>query len=122
MSGSFRTRLNNRYQPFDHRRGGFRLSRSDGGGGTSGRSLRLDVGGRQRPARGADNAQMLPPRSHERGSVVWRRKRAEREVPANHGAERAGFEPAMGVEPHTRLAGECLQPLGHLSRKLLEGV
>ena len=35
-------------------------------------------------------------------------------------AERAGFEPAMGVEPHTRLAGECLQPLGHLSWKLLE--
>src|SRR5205085_8516834 len=32
------------------------------------------------------------------------------------GAERAGFEPAMEREPHTRLAGECLQPLGHLSR------
>src|SRR3954447_3950659 len=31
-------------------------------------------------------------------------------------AERAGFEPAMGGESHTRLAGECLQPLGHLSR------
>ncbi len=31
-------------------------------------------------------------------------------------AERAGFEPAMEFEPHTRLAGECLQPLGHLSR------
>src|SRR5688572_15970606 len=31
-------------------------------------------------------------------------------------AERAGFEPAMGFKPHTRLAGECLQPLGHLSR------
>ena len=30
-------------------------------------------------------------------------------------AERAGFEPAMEREPHTRLAGECLQPLGHLS-------
>jgi hypothetical protein len=30
-------------------------------------------------------------------------------------AERAGFEPAMGFDPHTRLAGECLQPLGHLS-------
>ena len=30
-------------------------------------------------------------------------------------AERAGFEPAMGDESHTRLAGECLQPLGHLS-------
>jgi hypothetical protein len=29
--------------------------------------------------------------------------------------ERAGFEPAMEREPHTRLAGECLQPLGHLS-------
>jgi site-specific DNA recombinase len=31
-------------------------------------------------------------------------------------AERAGFEPAKGYEPLTRLAGECLQPLGHLSR------
>src|SRR5437868_13446130 len=31
-------------------------------------------------------------------------------------AERAGFEPAMELAPHTRLAGECLQPLGHLSR------
>src|SRR2546423_3722419 len=31
------------------------------------------------------------------------------------GTERAGFEPAMEREPHTRLAGECLQPLGHLS-------
>jgi hypothetical protein len=30
-------------------------------------------------------------------------------------AERAGFEPAMECNPHTRLAGECLQPLGHLS-------
>jgi site-specific DNA recombinase len=33
-------------------------------------------------------------------------------------AERAGFEPAMEFDPHTRLAGECLQPLGHLSRGL----
>src|SRR5512135_727944 len=31
-------------------------------------------------------------------------------------AERAGFEPAKEREPLTRLAGECLQPLGHLSR------
>ncbi len=30
-------------------------------------------------------------------------------------AEREGFEPSMEREPHTRLAGECLQPLGHLS-------
>ncbi len=33
-------------------------------------------------------------------------------------AERAGFEPAMEFNPHTRLAGECLQPLGHLSREI----
>ena len=31
------------------------------------------------------------------------------------GAERAGFEPARELAPPTRLAGECLQPLGHLS-------
>ncbi len=30
-------------------------------------------------------------------------------------AEREGFEPSMGVKAHTPLAGECLQPLGHLS-------
>jgi site-specific DNA recombinase len=34
----------------------------------------------------------------------------------NNMAERAGFEPAMEFNPHTRLAGECLQPLGHLSQ------
>src|SRR5271170_4012740 len=34
-----------------------------------------------------------------------------------HETERAGFEPAMEFDPHTRLAGECLQPLGHLSRE-----
>src|SRR5215213_6389205 len=32
--------------------------------------------------------------------------------------ERAGFEPAREREPPTRLAGECLQPLGHLSGRL----
>ena len=30
-------------------------------------------------------------------------------------AERAGFEPAVQVSPYTRLAGEHLRPLGHLS-------
>ena len=33
-------------------------------------------------------------------------------------AERAGFEPARELAPPTRLAGECLQPLGHLSATL----
>src|SRR5205823_10798985 len=33
-------------------------------------------------------------------------------------AERAGFEPARELAPPTRLAGECLQPLGHLSGRL----
>jgi site-specific DNA recombinase len=37
-------------------------------------------------------------------------------------AERAGFEPAMEFNPHTRLAGECLQPLGHLSREVEQPV
>ena len=31
-------------------------------------------------------------------------------------AEREGFEPSMGYKTHTPLAGERLQPLGHLSR------
>jgi hypothetical protein len=30
-------------------------------------------------------------------------------------AEREGFEPSMGDKTHTPLAGERLQPLGHLS-------
>ena len=32
-------------------------------------------------------------------------------------AEREGFEPSVEYNPHTRLAGEHLQPLGHLSKK-----
>ncbi len=39
----------------------------------------------------------------------------EPNVSQRTGTERAGFEPAMEFNPHTRLAGECLQPLGHLS-------
>ena len=31
--------------------------------------------------------------------------------------EGEGFEPSMGVKAHTPLAGERLQPLGHLSKK-----
>ena len=34
-------------------------------------------------------------------------------------AEREGFEPSMGDKAHTPLAGERLQPLGHLSEKIL---
>ncbi len=54
-------------------------------------------------------------KAHKRG------KRPDRALPASaisnffKMAERAGFEPAMEFNPHTRLAGECLQPLGHLS-------
>src|SRR5687768_12469834 len=33
----------------------------------------------------------------------------------SRGAEREGFEPSRELAPPTRLAGECLQPLGHLS-------
>ena len=32
-------------------------------------------------------------------------------------AEREGFEPSMGDKTHTPLAGERLQPLGHLSEE-----
>ncbi len=34
-------------------------------------------------------------------------------------AERAGFEPAVPRWGHTRFPGEHLQPLGHLSKKLI---
>ncbi len=30
-------------------------------------------------------------------------------------AEREGFEPSVEYNPYNRLAGGCLQPLGHLS-------
>ncbi len=30
-------------------------------------------------------------------------------------AEREGFEPSVEFNPYNRLAGGCLQPLGHLS-------
>ena len=33
-------------------------------------------------------------------------------------AEREGFEPSVEYNPHTRLAGEHLRPLGHLSAGL----
>ncbi len=33
-------------------------------------------------------------------------------------AEREGFEPSVEVSPHTRLAGEHLRPLGHLSAEM----
>src|SRR3954464_11549860 len=46
---------------------------------------------------------------------MWSLAIGGRWAPSGGGAERAGFEPAMEVSPHTRLAGECLQPLGHLS-------
>ena len=40
-----------------------------------------------------------------------------------HMAERRGFEPPDQFYPINRLAGGCLQPLGHLSKvRLAEGV
>ncbi len=35
-------------------------------------------------------------------------------------AVRRGFEPRMQLLPHTPLAGERLQPLGHLTTRLYE--
>ena len=36
-----------------------------------------------------------------------------------HMTERVGFEPTMQFDPHTPLAGERLQPLGHLTTQRL---
>jgi hypothetical protein len=33
------------------------------------------------------------------------------------GAERAGFEPAVGFYPHAALAKRCFRPLSHLSKR-----
>ena len=46
------------------------------------------------------------------GAAGRRPRRADEPRP---GAEREGFEPSRELAPPTRLAGECLQPLGHLS-------
>jgi hypothetical protein len=51
-------------------------------------------------------------------SVAHSRLRRAKNHPKSLSTERAGFEPAMEFNPHTRLAGECLQPLGHLSSRL----
>ena len=49
------------------------------------------------------------------GVVIWGPILSAPATSSTPGAERAGFEPAKECEPLTRLAGECLQPLGHLS-------
>ena len=63
----------------------------------------------RRPARVAPNKTRRSPRD-DHDPISWGRGSYFEQM-----AERAGFEPAMEFDPHTRLAGECLQPLGHLS-------
>ena len=38
----------------------------------------------------------------------------------NYMAEKEGFEPSVGYKTYTPLAGERLQPLGHLSEKFIK--
>ena len=76
----------------------------------------LKAGPRRRPRRRRPAGQLLhlllrarPPRAG-----VARRRR-ERALPGADG--QGGIRTRDGADkPHTRLAGECLQPLGHLSR------
>ncbi len=78
-----------------------------------------------RPRGGCDPGRDRPPSSASCRRCTGRvssRAGSERESAASDAirsrpAERAGFEPAKEVSPLTRLAGECLQPLGHLSGK-----
>jgi hypothetical protein len=56
---------------------------------------------------------LVAKRDHSSGSCLVRLREANEQKSGL--TERAGFEPAMEFDPHTRLAGECLQPLGHLS-------
>ena len=37
-------------------------------------------------------------------------------------AERAGFEPAVGFDPHAALAKRCYRPLSHLSELTLNAI
>ncbi len=68
--------------------------------------------GRQAAQSGRRGPEPAGNRAENRADPVFRGLRSYE----NKMAERAGFEPAMEFNPHTRLAGECLQPLGHLSR------
>ena len=94
-----------------------RERRNPGGKPASGPSRR------QRPRLEPDaGCGALPPRAPHRGGARRLHGRGGAQgVPAALGGraalttEREGFEPSMEVSPHTRLAGECLQPLGHLS-------
>ena len=69
---------------------------------------------------------------HQMGGYVERLR--EKTLPAGSGlpigkaknncdfsTEREGFEPSRELSPPTRLAGECLQPLGHLSGATIVG-
>jgi hypothetical protein len=75
-------------------------------------------GGHSLAAPSAATSKTLPSRALGPEGWATSVSRPELEAPRLQGlteAERAGFEPAMEFDPHTRLAGECLQPLGHLS-------
>ena len=63
------------------------------------------------PPEAADTAPATQEGNKKTPTPVFRGRGSDK----NKMAERAGFEPAMEISPHTRLAGECLQPLGHLS-------
>ncbi len=57
---------------------------------------------------------ILSPPIDPAGRLDWRAESAIAHA-AGDGTEREGFEPSRELAPPTRLAGECLQPLGHLS-------
>ena len=84
--------------------------RGCGGCGCGSVCSRSDFGPRATAWRRSDGAMVLHAVGGARHSA--RRSCGERRAQK---AEREGFEPSNQVSPVTRLAGGCLQPLGHLS-------
>ena len=84
-------------------------SRADGGDGA-----RVSRPPRRRP-RDGDVPQRAAARPPPRAKILKRARRRQLTATSGLRAEREGFEPSRELAPPTRLAGECLQPLGHLS-------
>ncbi len=74
---------------------------------------RIAVVARAEPTRVARQATEMA----SRRAISGQRACRDRSPPA----EREGFEPSRELAPPTRLAGECLQPLGHLSGRPIVG-
>jgi hypothetical protein len=80
--------------------------------------------GKRNQKRSVETAPGCPNLLNQRHRFEYRPKIGLSVSPKKNGkklAEREGFEPSMGFKAHTPLAGEPLQPLGHLSGVTSDG-